>query len=47
MTTNWESIKITDYARLSINPLRKLKFEQKVQPNRDKKAITLQLGNKV
>lgn len=36
---------MTDYARLSINPLRKLKFEQKVKPNPEKEIITLQLGD--
>ena len=40
-----ERIKITQYARLSGNPLRKLTFEQKVLPNPDKTAIQLQLGD--
>jgi tyrosine aminotransferase len=40
-----EVIKISDYARMSINPLRKLKFEQKVKPNPNKAEITLQLGD--
>lgn len=42
---SWKEIEITDYAKLSINPLRKLKFEQTVKPNPDKKVITLQLGD--
>lgn len=40
-----KKIEITEYARLSVNPLRKLTFEQKVQPNPGKKTITLQLGD--
>lgn len=38
-------IKISDYARLSISPLRKLKFEQTVKSNPHKEEITLQLGD--
>ena len=45
MIKSWQSIQITDYARLSVNPLRKLKFEQTVKPNPSKKTITLQLGD--
>lgn len=45
MTDEWSEIKVSDYARLSINPLRKLKFEQKVESNPSKKVITLQLGD--
>lgn len=45
MSENWNTVEITDYARLSINPLRKLKFEQKVVPNPNKEVITLQLGD--
>ncbi|CRK94414.1 CLUMA_CG007921, isoform A, partial [Clunio marinus] len=41
----WNKVKITDYARLSINPMRKLKFETKVIPNPNLKPITLQLGD--
>lgn len=41
----WDSIEISDYAKLSINPLRKLKFEQKVKANPNKRVITLQLGD--
>lgn len=41
----WERIEITDYARLSVNPLRKLKFDQAVEPNPDKRPITFQLGD--
>lgn len=47
-TANKSSVKvieITEYARLSVNPLRKLTFEQKVSPNANKKTITLQLGD--
>lgn len=45
MSNSWDVIKISDYARLSINPLRKLKFETKVEPNPNKSVITLQLGD--
>jgi hypothetical protein len=45
MSRNWSKIRISDYARLSINPLRKITQEQKVDPNPLKKAITLQLGD--
>lgn len=45
MSGDWNGIRVTDYARLSINPLRKLKFEQKVECNPSKKPITLQLGD--
>lgn len=41
----WNNVKVTDYARLSINPLRKLKFDQVTEPNASKKTITLQLGD--
>lgn len=40
-----KAIKISEYARLSVNPLRKLTFEQKVKANPNKKPITLQLGD--
>jgi tyrosine aminotransferase len=42
---SYKKIEITEYARLSVNPLRKLTFESKVVPNPDKKTITLQLGD--
>lgn len=45
MSKVYDIIGITEYARLSINPLRKLKFEQKAVPNPDKEVITLQLGD--
>lgn len=45
MEKTWKSIEISDYAKLSINPLRKVKFESTVQPNPSLKAITLQLGD--
>lgn len=45
MSKYGDIVKITDYARLTINPLRKLKFEQKVKPNPAKQEITLQLGD--
>lgn len=45
MPSSWNRIKVTDYALLSLNPLRKLKFDQTVKPNPDKKEITLQLGD--
>ena len=44
MTDPWRKIKISDYARLSINPLRKLKFERIVESQTSLK-ITLQLGD--
>lgn len=44
-SASWNKIRVTDYARLSINPLRKLKFEQVAEPNPSKKVITLQLGD--
>lgn len=43
--SDWSKIEISDYARLSTNPLRKLKFESKVECHVDKKAITLQIGD--
>lgn len=45
MADGWGELKVTDFGRLSINPLRKLKFEQTVEPNPEKTAITLQLGD--
>lgn len=45
MSRNFSKIKISDYARLSINPLRKITQEQKIDPNPAKKPITLQLGD--
>lgn len=45
MSGDWSEIVPSEYARLSINPLRKLKFEQKVECNPSKKPITLQLGD--
>lgn len=42
---NSEIIKISDYARLSVSQLRKLKFEQTVTSNPLKSEITLQLGD--
>ena len=43
--SSYKKIEITDYAKLSVNPLRKLTFESKVLPNPDKEAISLQLGD--
>lgn len=45
MRDTWNRIAITDYARLSVNPLRKLQFDRKTEPNPDKTIITLQLGD--
>ncbi|KAL7027263.1 hypothetical protein ACKWTF_005384 [Chironomus riparius] len=45
MARNFGKIKISDYARLSINPLRKITQEQKIDPNPAKRSITLQLGD--
>jgi tyrosine aminotransferase len=45
MSEDWEEINISDYAKLSINPLRQLKFEQIVKPNSHLPVITLQLGD--
>ena len=45
MARNFGKIKISDYARLSINPLRKITQEQKIDPNPAKRLITLQLGD--
>lgn len=45
MARNFGKIKISDYARLSINPLRKITQEQKIDPNQAKRSITLQLGD--
>lgn len=45
MPESWKQLEITDYAKFSINPLRKLKFAQKVEPNPSKTPITLQLGD--
>lgn len=45
MPGSWDRIQVTDYAKLSVNPLRKLKFDQKVKPNPEKNPITLQLGD--
>jgi tyrosine aminotransferase len=45
MSDKWETVPISDFAKLTINPLRKLKFEQTVEPNPDKRVITLQLGD--
>lgn len=45
MRDTWNRIAITDYARLSGNPLRKLQFDRKIELNPDKKPITLQLGD--
>lgn len=36
---------MSDYARLSVNPLRKLNFDQSIAPNPEKDVITLQLGD--
>lgn len=41
----WDTVRVTDYARLTENPLRKLTQGVKIEPNPDKKVITLQLGN--
>lgn len=38
-------IRIADYAKFSINPLRKITQEQNIDPNPAKKVITLQLGD--
>lgn len=38
-------MKLTDYARLSVNPLRKIQFDRKIAPNPEKSTITLQLGD--
>jgi hypothetical protein len=46
MSRKINKIKISDYARLSINPLRKIAQEQRIEPNPAKKTIILQLGNK-
>lgn len=45
MSQNFKKINISNYARLSINPLRKITQEQKIEPNPAKKSITLQLGD--
>jgi tyrosine aminotransferase len=45
MSKLWNKIRATPYSKLSINPLRKLKFEQKIVPNPAKKVITLQIGD--
>ncbi|XP_037029543.1 tyrosine aminotransferase-like [Bradysia coprophila] len=45
MSKSSEIVKISNYARLSINPLRKLKFEQNIRLNPEKQVITLQLGD--
>lgn len=45
MKDTWTRLQLTDYARYSINPMWKLKFEQKVVVNPDKDIITLQLGD--
>jgi tyrosine aminotransferase len=45
MSQNWKKINISNYARLSINPLRKITQEQKIEANPLKKSITLQLGD--
>lgn len=45
MSQNIKKIPISNYARLSINPLRKITQEQKIDPNPAKKSITLQLGD--
>lgn len=41
----WDTVRVTDYARLTENPLRKLTQGIKIDPNPDKNVITLQLGN--
>lgn len=45
MRETWNCLQQTDYARLSVNTLRKLTFNQKVSANPDKKSIQLQLGD--
>lgn len=45
MKDTWNRLKLTDYARLSVNPLRKLQFDRKVGLNPNKTPITLQLGD--
>lgn len=45
MVDSWSELNVSAYGRLSINPLRKLKFEQTVEPNPKKSSITLQLGD--
>ncbi|CRK96860.1 CLUMA_CG009926, isoform A [Clunio marinus] len=45
MLNSWDEIKISDFARLTINPLRKFKFERIIEPNPSKSVITLQLGD--
>ena len=45
MREHWNKIKITKFSTLTVNPLRKLTFESKVQPNPDKEVIKLQLGD--
>jgi tyrosine aminotransferase len=45
MSRNWTKIKISNYARLSINPLRKIVQDQKIETNPNRKPITLQLGD--
>lgn len=44
-TCSWDTVRVTDYARLTENPLRKLTQGVNIEPNPDKKVITLQLGN--
>lgn len=45
MSKSADIVKISNYARLSVNPLRKLKFEQNIKCNPEKQVITLQLGD--
>lgn len=45
MSEGWNVIGISEYASKSINPLRKMKFEQTVEPNPSKSVITLQIGD--
>lgn len=42
---SWNRIEITDYARLSANPLRKLAFGKSVEPNPGKRPITFFFGD--
>lgn len=45
MSKGWKTIEMSDYARLSVNPLRKLNFDRSVTSNPEKDVITLQLGD--
>lgn len=41
----WETVEMSDYARLSVNPLRMLDFDRSIAPNPEKEVIKLQLGD--